>query len=88
VQVEEARVEDQVRAADRVDPDVDTRSDDYRPAAPTTPTATDTTYDDTVTGENTSTDPESSRWGRSTDETETVDPAHEQESTRRRTDPA
>ena len=35
VHVEEARVEDRVRTADDVDPDVDTRSDDYRPDAPT-----------------------------------------------------
>jgi FtsZ-interacting cell division protein ZipA len=94
VQVEEARVEDQVRAADRVDPDVDTRSDEYRPTTPTTgttagsATATGTTYDDTVTGENTAADPEASRWGRTTDETATVDPAHEQEAAARRTDPA
>jgi len=64
VQVEEARVEDQVRAADRVDPDVDTRSDDYRPTTPTTgaaagsATATDTTYDGTVTDENNTVEPE------------------------------
>jgi FtsZ-interacting cell division protein ZipA len=94
VQVEEARVEDQVRAADRVDPDVDTRSDDYRPTTPTTgaaagsATATDTTYDGTVTDENNTVDPEASRWGRTTDETATVDPAHEQETARHRTDPA
>ena len=67
VQVEEARVEDQVRAADRVDPDVDTRSEEYHPTAP----ATDPTYDGTVTDENT-----------------TVDPAHDQETAPRRTDPA
>jgi FtsZ-interacting cell division protein ZipA len=94
VQVEEARVEDQVRAADRVDPDVDTRSDDYRPTTPATgttagsTTSTGTTYDDTVAGEHTIDDPESSRWGRSTDETATVDPAHDQETAPRRTDPA
>jgi FtsZ-interacting cell division protein ZipA len=94
VQVEEARVEDQVRAADRVDPDVDTRSDDYRPTTPATgttagsTTSTGTTYDDTVAGEHTIDDPESSRWGRSTDENTTVDPAHDQETAPRRTDPA
>ena len=94
VQVEEARVEDQVRAADRVDPDVDTRSDDYRPTTPTTgaaagsATATDPTYDGTVTDENNTVDPEASRWGRTTNETATVDPAHEQETARHRTDPA
>ena len=33
VQVEEARVEDRVRTADHVDPDVDTRSEDYPPGA-------------------------------------------------------
>jgi FtsZ-interacting cell division protein ZipA len=94
VQVEEARVEDHVRAADRVDPDVDTRSDEYRPTTPApgtaagSATATDPTYDGTVTDENTTVDPESSRWGRSTDETTTVDPAHDQETARHRTDPA
>ncbi len=36
VQVEEARVEDRLRTADQVDPDVDTRTDDYRPGAGTT----------------------------------------------------
>ncbi len=44
VQVEEARVEDRVREADRIDPDVDTRSDDY---APQTPSASGTTADET-----------------------------------------
>ena len=69
--------EDQVRAADRVDPDVDTRSDEYHPMTPATgttagsATATDPTYDGTVTDENT-----------------TVDPAHDQETAARRTDPA
>ena len=95
VQVEEARVEDQVRAADRVDPDVNTRTDEYRPTTPTTATtdgsattttATDSTYDRTLADE--SNDPEASRWGRTTDETATVDPAHDQETTPRRTDPA
>ena len=33
-QVAEARVEDRVREADRLDPDVDTRSDDYAPQTP------------------------------------------------------
>ena len=33
---EEARVEDRLREADRVDPDVDTRSEEYRPGEPTT----------------------------------------------------
>ena len=32
VQVEEARQEDRLREADRVDPDVDTRADDYDPS--------------------------------------------------------
>jgi len=41
VTVEEARVEDRLRTADRVDPDVDTRTEDYRPTAPGTHTATD-----------------------------------------------
>ena len=34
VQVEEARVEDRVRTADDVDPDVDTRAEDYQPRRP------------------------------------------------------
>ncbi len=34
VTVEEARVEDRLRTADHVDPDVDTRTDDYRPTEP------------------------------------------------------
>lgn len=38
---EQARYEDQVREADRLDPDVDHRSPDYRPDAPAT--GTDTT---------------------------------------------
>ena len=49
VQVEEARVEDRVRTADDVDPDVDTRSEDYHPDAPTTTapeTGGGTTYAD------------------------------------------
>jgi len=49
VQVEEARVEDRVRTADDVDPDVDTRAEDYRPDAPTTTapeTGGGTTYAD------------------------------------------
>ena len=33
-QVEEAIVEDRVREADRIDPDVDTRSDEYTPQTP------------------------------------------------------
>jgi len=33
MQVEEARREDSLRAADSLDPDVDHRSDDYRPGA-------------------------------------------------------
>ena len=32
VQVEEARQEDRLREADRIDPDVDTRADDYDPS--------------------------------------------------------
>ena len=49
VQVEEARVEDRVRTADRVDPDVDTRAEGYRPGdvgATETGTAGGTTYAD------------------------------------------
>jgi len=49
VHVEEARVEDRVRTADDVDPDVDTRSEDYHPDAPTTTapeTGGGTTYAD------------------------------------------
>jgi type II secretory pathway pseudopilin PulG len=49
VHVEEARVEDRVRTADQVDPDVDTRAEDYRPDAPTTTapeTGGGTTYAD------------------------------------------
>lgn len=38
VDVEEARVEDRLRTADRVDPDVDHRAEDYRPTAPTSET--------------------------------------------------
>jgi hypothetical protein len=36
VSYEEARVEDRVRTADGLDPDVDTRAADYRPTEPTT----------------------------------------------------
>ena len=36
VQYEEARVEDRLRDADSIDPDVDTRTEDYRPGEPTT----------------------------------------------------
>jgi FtsZ-interacting cell division protein ZipA len=48
LQVEEARVEDRVRAADSVDPDVDTKAEDYRPSEPTTAPETGggTTYAD------------------------------------------
>jgi hypothetical protein len=49
VQYEEARIEDRVRTADQVDPDVDTRDDDYRPDAlgpNETGTAGGTTYAD------------------------------------------
>ena len=48
VQVEEARVEDRVRAADSVDPDVDTGAEDYRPRSPRTAPETGggTTYAD------------------------------------------
>ena len=49
MQVEEARVEDRVRTADHIDPDVDTRSEDYRPEAPPTTapeTGGGTTYAD------------------------------------------
>lgn len=42
---ERARQEDQVREADRLDPDVDHRSPDYRPDAPTTGTDTTDTAD-------------------------------------------
>jgi cytoskeletal protein RodZ len=44
VTVEEARVEDRLRTADRVDPDVDTRAEDYRPGE--TGTTGGTTYAD------------------------------------------
>lgn len=37
--VEQAQVEDQVRLADRVDPDVDHRAKDYTPQSPTTATS-------------------------------------------------
>jgi hypothetical protein len=45
---EQAKVEDRVREADRLDPDVDTRSADYRPGEPTTAPETGggTTYAD------------------------------------------
>jgi hypothetical protein len=45
---EEASVEDRIREADRLDPDVDTRADDYRPGEPTTAPETGggTTYAD------------------------------------------
>ncbi|MBF4769452.1 hypothetical protein ISU10_16915 [Nocardioides agariphilus] len=48
VTYEEARVEDHLRSADRVDPDVDTRADDYQPGEPTTtaPPAAGGTYAD------------------------------------------
>lgn len=42
VHVEEARVEDRVRTADAIDPDVDTRNEEYRPEAPTTTGSTTT----------------------------------------------
>lgn len=45
-QVAEARVEDRVREADRIDPDVDHRSGDYTPQAPST--GTHPTQHDTV----------------------------------------
>jgi len=43
--VEEARVEDRVRAADRIDPDVDTRTEDYRPTTPLDEPSGQTTLD-------------------------------------------
>ena len=52
---EHARVEDQVREADRVDPDVDHRADDYHPGTTTTGTTGATTA--TGTTGNTGTDP-------------------------------
>jgi len=39
VQVEDARREDQLREADRIDPDVDQRSDDYAPGTAGAPVA-------------------------------------------------
>ena len=99
VQVEEARVEDQVRAADRVDPDVDTRSDEYRPTTPDDPRdRRPDAYADRdrpdVTTARSPIDEHRRRpraragAGRTTDETATVDPAHDQETAPRRTDPA
>ena len=84
VQVEEARVEDRVRAADDVDPDVDTRSDDYRPDDPhdrPRPAAGDVRRPDDrtvtdVTGrplDDSATDPEATRSGDRTTGTSTGD---------------
>ena len=39
--MDEATVEDRVREADRVDPDVDHRAEDYEPEAPAPPTRTE-----------------------------------------------
>ena len=72
--VDEARVEDRVRTADQLDPDVDTRAEDYQPEAPTTAPETGggTTYADP--DDRTATD----ATGRPLDESDTDpdDPVH------------
>lgn len=85
VTYEEARVEDHLRSADRVDPDVDTRAGDYQPGdAPTTApeTAGGTTYADPADA--TATDVT----GRPLDSENTADePPHEHRHTHRRDTP-
>ena len=77
VTVEEARVEDRLRTADAVDPDVNTRTDDYRPTEPGTHAATDR---DDVSAHTTGT-----TTGETTGET-ILEP--QREDTRYRSDPA
>ena len=73
--VEEARVEDRLRTADHVDPDVDTRTDDYRPTEPgDARRRTETDGRD------------ADRHDHGTGETNTLDP--QREDTRYRSDPA
>jgi hypothetical protein len=77
VSYEEARVEDRVRAADGIDPDVDTRADDYRPTEPTTSPETGGGVAYADPDDRTVTDVTGRPLDESTNDTDPDDPAHE-----------
>jgi hypothetical protein len=86
VTVEEARVEDRLRTADRVDPDVDHRSEGYNPTAPSATTDGSTATTGTTTG--TTSGASATAAGEPTATDASGRPLDDAADTRHRTDPA